>query len=216
MIDYVIYVYGKVSFQSNLNKNIMDCGANGVAPDHFTRNRWGRWGRIVKGVDGEIVMADLYRAGQLSIGIGYMEGWRDDDEDWEDKEEEELEEKPDPSSLHRPLRYAPPWPELSPRAVYWYGWLDRVISGGLWVAKATGRIEDYYVSDVRLCFQAWPDSMDGKHFGQYPSEWRGSTTRFYKVGRLVVVVIPKGWTLPQKEIEEEEGRKPEEESSQLQ
>ena len=43
--------------------DIEDCGANGVAPDHFTRNRWGRWMTIVKGVDGDVVMARIYRAG---------------------------------------------------------------------------------------------------------------------------------------------------------
>ena len=101
------------------------------------------------------------------------------------------------NSLPRNLKYAPPWSELTPRQAYWYWKLDRVISGILWVAKKRGLVTGYFCDDVKgHCFQAWPPSMDGKHFGIYEQWPQGSPScRFIKVGRLVVIVDfePEKW-----------------------
>ena len=115
-------------------------------------------------------------AGQLCVGVGFAEGWIDDEDDINDV------------SISSPrLRYAPPWPEPSPRECYWYSRLARVISAGLWMTKKLGRIEDYVVVDVLDPVDAWPESLDGKHFGVFTmkgSDW----SRFYKIGRMIVVV----------------------------
>ena len=163
----------------------------------------------------------------MSIGIGFMDGWKDDDEDWEDENDyieggDYIEEEGIPTTTTTTtavstqvtaataittatLRYAPPWPELSPRADYWYGKLERVISGGLWVAKKCGRIEDYFVGDV-LEADAWPESLDGKHFGRF-SMGRGlNVSSRYKVGRLIVIVDLKRERSAVAEEVEEEGR----------
>ena len=93
-----------------------------------------------------------------------------------------------PSTLRPRLRYAPPWPELSPRADYWYWRLEQVITAGLWIAKKLGRIEGYFMTDVLGPLpRTWPESLDGKHFGVYTIEG-SDRSRFYKIWRLVVIV----------------------------
>ena len=93
-----------------------------------------------------------------------------------------------PTATASRLRYSPPWPELSPRAGYWYWRLSQVITVGLWIAKKAGRIGGYAMTDVLgPCPEAWPESLDGKHFGRYSVKGCDSTL-FYKVGRLVVIV----------------------------
>ena len=93
-----------------------------------------------------------------------------------------------PSSPRLLLRYAPPWPELSPRADYWYWRLEQVLSAILWAGKKTGRIEDYAFADVLgPCFETWPESLDGRHIGAYSIK-DAPSTRFFKVGRLIVIL----------------------------
>ena len=57
-----------------------ECGACGVAPDYYTHNQWGRMMRITS-FESDKALGYYYRAGQLCIGVGFAEGWIDNDEE---------------------------------------------------------------------------------------------------------------------------------------
>ena len=130
----------------------------------------------------EVGLGHYYKMGRLVVII-VPNGWKHPGEVTGENEGDSDEG----TAHHQSLRYAPPWPEPSPRECYWYSRLARVISAGLWMTKKLGRIEDYVVVDVLDPVEAWPESLDGKHFGRYAVKGFNRTS-FYKIGRMVVVV----------------------------
>ena len=67
--------------------DIEDCGGCGVSPERYNGKQWGLFMRVVSHKSDKPV-GYYYMAGQLCVGVGFAEGWIDD-EDEEDYAEGE-------------------------------------------------------------------------------------------------------------------------------
>lgn len=62
----------------------------------------------------------------------------------------------------------------------WYGRLERTINAFLWLAQKTRLISDYAIESDRSLHPVYDC-------------WRENGGRFTKLGRLMVIVTPRGW-----------------------